>query len=93
MRCRHYERKPGGSKLLWKEHLNKGTRYNRAFRKAWRGFGRLSGAIHLCGEVASVTAEEAARFSEAVAFLRAVEDLKTIMMQDVSISKEVMKNG
>ena len=49
MRCRHYKRKPGESRLLWKEHLKRGMTTARARKKLSRGVGRMIKAMSKLG--------------------------------------------
>ena len=65
MRCPHYKRKPGESRLLWKEHLKRGTRRARSLKKAIRSFGRLTGAMKRLGMTCSEAASAFNKLSDA----------------------------
>lgn len=65
MRCPHYKRKPGESRLHWKEHLKRGTRQARALRKGCRGIGRLIGTMLSLGISSSKAASAFKELSDA----------------------------
>jgi len=65
MRCPHYKRKPGESRLLWKEHLKRGTKRAHSWKKSIRSFGCLTRAMKRLGMTSSEAASAFNKLSDA----------------------------